>query len=210
MVIAVETSANQRSNSPKSENAEEDADCAPSVSATFSASDTENNRAEDDSFRGDEDAGQASTLNRPAESTSQYQTLADGSFSSVGPDSAVFNRFDQQTLVGLLLFCSLCIIGWSTWQWLTLRTRTIDIDEGRRTQLRFEVDLNRAPAAEFANLPGVGPKLAEEIVTHRQQMGRFNRFEDLLDVRGIGEAKFKAILPFLRPIEPAPAQLEAR
>jgi hypothetical protein len=115
VVIAVETSANQRSNSPKSENAEEDADCAPSVSATFSASDTENNRAEDDSFRGDEDAGQASTLNRPAESTSQYQPLADGSFSSVGPDSAVFNRFDQQTLVGLLLFCSLCIIGWSTW-----------------------------------------------------------------------------------------------
>ena len=210
MVIAVETSANQRSNSLKSENTEVLGDRTSAESATLSASDSENSRADVDSFRGDEDAGPASTLNRPAKSTSQYQSLADGSFASVGPDSAVFNRFDQPTLVGLLLFCSLCIIGWSTWQWLTLRTRTIDIDEGRRTQLRFEVDLNRAPAAEFANLPGVGPKLAAEIVTHRQQMGRFNRFEDLLDVSGIGEAKFKAILPFLRPIEPAPSQLEAR
>ncbi|MFO0454605.1 MAG: ComEA family DNA-binding protein [Planctomycetota bacterium] len=209
-MIAVETGATQRSTSLKSENTEVIADSESAESATFSASDSANPRTEDDSFRGDEDSGLGSSLNRSAESTSPYQPLADGSFSSVGPDSAVFNRFDQPTLVGLLLFCSLCIIGWSTWQWLTLRTRTIDIDEGRRTQLRFEVDLNRAPAAEFANLPGVGPKLAEEIVTHRQQIGRFSRFEDLLNVSGIGEAKFKAILPFLRPIEPAPAQPKAR
>lgn len=147
---------------------------------------------------------------RHAQHRPAVEPLADGSFSSVGPDSAVFNRFDQPTLVGLLIFCSLCLIGWSTWQWLTLRSRTIDIDQGRRTQLRFEVDLNLAPAAEFANLPGVGPKLAEEIVAFRKQNGRFNRFEDLLNVSGIGEAKFKAILPFLRPLAPAQTPPEVR
>jgi competence ComEA-like helix-hairpin-helix protein len=209
-VTAVETSATQQSNSLQSENAEVVADRVSSEPTALSASASEISQPENDSFSDSEASELGYPLNRPTESTSQYQALADGSFSSVGPDSAVFSRFDQPTLVGLLLFCSLCIIGWSTWQWLTLRTRTIDIDEGRRTQLRFEVDLNRAPAAEFANLPGVGPKLAEEIVTHRQQIGRFNRFEDLLNVSGIGEAKFKAILPFLRPLEPAPTPLEAR
>lgn len=176
----------------------------------ISSSASDSSRLDQDSVHRDEDSDLRSFPRERPESTSEFQPLADGSFSSVGPDSAVFNRFDQPTLVGLLLFCSLCIIGWSTWQWLAIRTRTIDIDEARRTELRFVVDLNRAPAAEFANLPGVGPKLAEEIVTYREQKGRFNRFEDLLDVSGIGEAKFKAILPFLRPIEPAPAQLEAR
>jgi competence ComEA-like helix-hairpin-helix protein len=209
-VIAVETSATQQSNSLQSENAEAIADRASTEPAVFSASASDKSRLENDSFSDNGDAAVSSPLNRPPESTSQYQALADGSFSSVGPDSAVFSRFDQPTLVGLLLFCSLCVIGWSTWQWLALRTRTIDIDEGRRTKLRFEVDLNRAPAAEFANLPGVGPKLAEEIVAHRQQIGRFGRFEDLLNVSGIGQAKFKAILPFLRSLEPPPAQPEAR
>ncbi|MFM7739927.1 MAG: ComEA family DNA-binding protein [Planctomycetota bacterium] len=206
----METSATQQSNSLQSENAEVVADRVSAEPTAFSASASEISQPENDSFSDSEVSELGYPPIRPAESTSQYQALADGSFSSVGPDSAVFSRFDQPTLVGLLLFCSLCIIGWSTWQWLTLRTRTIDIDEGRRTQLRFEVDLNRAPATEFANLPGVGPKLAEEIVTHRQQIGRFNRFEDLLNVSGIGEAKFKAILPFLRPLEPAPTPLEAR
>jgi competence ComEA-like helix-hairpin-helix protein len=209
-VIAVETSANQQSNSLKSQNPELVADHAFAEPTAFSASASENSQPENDSFSDGEVSELGYPPSHPAESTSQYHALSDGSFSSVGPDSAVFSRFDQPTLGGLLLFCSLCIIGWSTWQWLTLRMSTIDIDEGRRTQLRFEVDLNRGSAAEFANLPGVGPKLAEEIVTHRQQIGRFSRFEDLLNVSGIGQAKFKAILPFLRPIEQHPTQPVSR
>lgn len=206
--MPVETRPTQRSQLAEPENAQGSMQLADPEVISSSASDS--SRLDQDSVHRDEDSALRSFPRQRPESTSEFQPLADGSFSSVGPDSAVFNRFDQPTLVGLLLFCSLCIIGWSTWQWLAIRTRTIDIDEARRTELRFVVDLNRAPAAEFANLPGVGPKLAEEIVTYREQKGRFNRFEDLLDVSGIGEAKFKAILPFLRPIEPAPAQLEAR
>lgn len=55
------------------------------------------------------------------------------------------------------------------------------------------IDLNTADAARFEALPGVGPATAEAIVAHREEHGRFAAIEDLLDVRGIGPAKFEAV-----------------
>ncbi len=51
------------------------------------------------------------------------------------------------------------------------------------------IDLNTASASRLETLPGVGPVLAERIVTHRVERGSFLTIEDLLDVPGIGEAK---------------------
>lgn len=55
------------------------------------------------------------------------------------------------------------------------------------------VRLNSATAEELEGLPGVGPVLAERIVGHREDMGPFERVEDLLEVPGIGEAKLASI-----------------
>lgn len=55
------------------------------------------------------------------------------------------------------------------------------------------IDLNRATATELEALPGVGPVLAERIVSHREEHGPFTVVEDLLDVVGIGEAKLAQI-----------------
>jgi competence protein ComEA len=55
------------------------------------------------------------------------------------------------------------------------------------------VHINRATAAELETLPGVGPVLAERIISHREEHGPFQMVEDLLDVSGIGEAKLAAI-----------------
>lgn len=55
------------------------------------------------------------------------------------------------------------------------------------------IDLNAATEAELDTLPGVGPATAKAIVTHRDAEGPFRTVEDLLDVRGIGEAKLEAV-----------------
>ncbi len=132
---------------------------------------------------------------------------AGGPFGSspAGPDAWYFSRYDQGTLAGFLLVAALAMIGWSSWQVATLRTRLIDIDRARRTDLRFAVDLNTASAAELANLPGVGPKLAAAIVNYREQAGRFHSTDQLLNVSGIGTAKLQAMLPYLRRLAPATA-----
>jgi len=55
------------------------------------------------------------------------------------------------------------------------------------------VDLNTATATELEGLPGVGPSTAAAIVEHRTSSGPFRSVEDLLDVRGIGDAKLEQL-----------------
>ena len=55
------------------------------------------------------------------------------------------------------------------------------------------VDLNTATASELEELPGIGPTTAEAIVDHRERNGPFTSVDDLLDVRGIGDAKLEQL-----------------
>ena len=61
------------------------------------------------------------------------------------------------------------------------------------------LSLNTATADELQELPGVGPVLAERIVSHRDAVGRFETVDDLLEVSGIGEAKLAALRDLVRP-----------
>ena len=55
------------------------------------------------------------------------------------------------------------------------------------------VSLNSASASELTALPGVGDATAAAIVAHREANGPFTAVEQLMDVRGIGPAKFEAM-----------------
>lgn len=55
------------------------------------------------------------------------------------------------------------------------------------------VDLNTATLEQLDALPGVGPSTAQAIIDYRQERGRFRSVEELLEVRGIGEAKLSAL-----------------
>lgn len=55
------------------------------------------------------------------------------------------------------------------------------------------VDLNTATAQELDTLPGVGPSTAAAILAYRDEHGRFASVDELLEVRGIGDAKLEAM-----------------
>lgn len=59
------------------------------------------------------------------------------------------------------------------------------------------LDLNTADEAALDALPGVGPTTAAAIIEHREQIGRFTSVDQLLDVRGIGEAKLEQLRPLV-------------
>lgn len=64
------------------------------------------------------------------------------------------------------------------------------------TALTGKVHLNTATAEELETLPGVGVVTAQRIVEYRSVHG-FARIEDLMNVKGIGQAKFNKMQPWL-------------
>jgi competence protein ComEA len=55
------------------------------------------------------------------------------------------------------------------------------------------VNLNTATAEQLEELPGVGPAIAAAILDERERRGRFATVDDLLDVRGIGDARLEQL-----------------
>ena len=55
------------------------------------------------------------------------------------------------------------------------------------------VNINKASNEELQAVRGIGPLLAERIMQYRQEHGRFEKLEELTQVKGIGEAKFQKI-----------------
>lgn len=54
------------------------------------------------------------------------------------------------------------------------------------------VNINVASADELVILKGIGPKLAERIITYRMA-SEFETIEEIKNVKGIGEKKFEVI-----------------
>lgn len=55
------------------------------------------------------------------------------------------------------------------------------------------VDLNTATVEQLDTLPGIGPATANAILDHRTSEGPFRSVDELIEVRGIGEAKLEAL-----------------
>ncbi len=60
------------------------------------------------------------------------------------------------------------------------------------------VDLNHATQAELNLLPGVGDKLAGDILKYREEKGPFQSVEELMNIRGIKEGRLLSLRKYLR------------
>ncbi len=94
-----------------------------------------------------------------------------------------------------------------TFNELTLDELIIKSDsllEGGKKYLK--IDVNTATLQELQLLPGVGQATARNIIDCRDRLGRFRVPEDLLKVKGIGEAKYGTIKDCIvvRPANQAP------
>lgn len=60
-----------------------------------------------------------------------------------------------------------------------------------------KVNINTATADQIAVLPGIGPKLAAEVVKYRVNNGNFKVIDDLKKVSGVGDKKLEKIKNFV-------------
>lgn len=91
---------------------------------------------------------------------------------------------------GFVLFA----IIWSAIAWWT---RTEDSSKQAPMAQEFVIDLNQATVAELNLLPGVGPKLAQEILDYREQHGGFQSVDDLMHIRGIKGGRMLALKKYV-------------
>lgn len=68
---------------------------------------------------------------------------------------------------------------------------------GTGYQNAFPVNINTADASLLDVVPGIGPSIAQAIITYRRENGPFKTVEDLLNVPGIGPKTLSKIAPFV-------------
>lgn len=76
-----------------------------------------------------------------------------------------------------------------------------NVKPGNRNQKAMgfveKINVNKVGAGQLQKLPGVGPVLAQGIVTYRDSVGLFHSEEDLLKVNGIGPKKLSRIAEYI-------------
>lgn len=60
------------------------------------------------------------------------------------------------------------------------------------------VSINTASLSEFMDIPGIGEAKAKLIVAYRTEHGPFEKLEDLMNVKGIGQTLYEKMLPYLK------------
>ena len=63
---------------------------------------------------------------------------------------------------------------------------------------RYAVNINEASFEELMGVKGMSERMANAVLKHRAEYGRFYALEELLDVPGFGEAVFEKMRPYLR------------
>jgi competence protein ComEA len=64
------------------------------------------------------------------------------------------------------------------------------------------LDINRVSAEDLCLIPGIGESRAREIVAYRERRRGFRSVEELKNVKGIGEKKWKVLKTFLTITQP--------
>ena len=71
-----------------------------------------------------------------------------------------------------------------------------EFEENKRPLIQ-KVILNSASQKELESLPGIGPITARRIILYREQNGRFQAIQELMNIKGIGEKTIQKLSNYL-------------
>ena len=70
---------------------------------------------------------------------------------------------------------------------------TVEEMQKRQSEGNGKVNINQASKEELMTLPGVGESKAESILRYREENGRFQNIEEIMEISGIKEGLFEQI-----------------
>jgi competence protein ComEA len=113
-------------------------------------------------------------------------------------DLPTASRTTQATLALIVL----CLCGILAHRTYSPKFTSRPIVETTRVSPTAMLELNDATRPELLQLPGVGPRLADAILSHRAEQGQFDSLDDLNHVPGVGGKTLDKLRPFLQVSEP--------
>jgi comEA protein len=64
----------------------------------------------------------------------------------------------------------------------------------------YYINLNTATADDLQQIPGIGPKTADNIIQYRNENGPYSEYAELLNVKGISTKVLAVIMDYVRII----------
>lgn len=111
--------------------------------------------------------------------------------------TAFWLRRGDQLFVGTLVALGIGLLALSWIRLTTWGAPLVEIERLPSRQYDYQLDINRATWIEWTLLEGIGEKLAQRIVTYREEHGPFTVVDDLSNVPGIGPKTLDRIRPWL-------------
>ena len=135
--------------------------------------------------------------------TKTSQVVRKLSFTSGGNSerTTLWLRRADQFLMGLLLIALLGLLVALRWKLSGGGRAEIEIASQQPREYFYAIDVNRASWVEWAQLDGIGEKLARRVVQEREQRGPFRSIDDVCRVRGLGPKLIEKLRPFLKCID---------
>ena len=153
-------------------------------------------------------------------SDSTDQPLAQSNLAQVAPDADVSSetaeiriadeagtKTESTEVLGfrpqdrrVMIVLTSVLLLWLTIEWIVVATRRPNpllLQRGPEFQAQFRVNVNESIWVDWIQLEGIGPSLAQRIVTDRNLNGPFSSIEDVTRVQGIGPATLDRIRPWL-------------
>ena len=106
-------------------------------------------------------------------------------------------RWSDQLIVGTIILIALVL---ATSHYIRLSgfgRYEVEISRQPAREYDLQIEINSATWVEFAQLKGIGPKLARRIVDDREKNGPFHSIDELQRVNGIGPKRVKSMRPFV-------------
>ena len=107
-------------------------------------------------------------------------------------------RRTDQWLLGFLLIALLALLIAFRWKVSGAGQTEIEIISQQPREYFYAIEINQASWVEWAQLDGIGEKLAKRIVEDRDQHGPFHSIDEIRRVRGFGPKLIEKLRPFLK------------
>ena len=135
----------------------------------------------------------------PPDPAPERQSISANTDPTPGSDQIFLSlrRADQLFLGSLLLVLLLLLIA-CRWKLSGGGRAEIEIVSQQPREYFYTIDINRASWVEWAQLDGIGEKLARRIIEDRNEHGPFRSVDEIRRVRGLGPKVIDKLRPFLK------------